>query len=57
VALTSCADVPGATNPSYVLSTLDAGSRIRLRVTATNPGGKASATSQPTAVVSATGRV
>jgi hypothetical protein len=55
--VTSCVDVPGAASPSYALSTVDAGSRLRLRVTGTNPGGKASATSQPTAVVSSAGRL
>jgi hypothetical protein len=55
--VTSCIDIPGATGPGYVLSVVDAGSRLRLRVTATNPGGKAAATSQPTAVVASSGRL
>jgi uncharacterized protein YukE len=46
-----CQDVTGGT--TYVLSAADVGSTIRVRVTGTNGAGSSSATSDPTAVVTA----
>jgi hypothetical protein len=48
---TSCTDVVGATTTTYVVKTTDIGYRIRVRVTAKNAKGTATATSAPTAVV------
>lgn len=50
----SCADISGATNPTYVLTSSDVGKRMRVRVTATNADGAASALSNATSVVSNT---
>ena len=50
---TSCANIAGATGASYVLAGADAGSTLRVVVTATNAGGSASATSAQTSVVTA----
>ena len=47
-----CADVPGATGSTLVLTDADAGHTLRLRVTATNAQGSTPAQSAPTAVVS-----
>lgn len=47
----SCSDFAGATASTYPLVQADAGSTIRVRVTATNAGGSASADSSETAVV------
>jgi hypothetical protein len=44
----SCADIPGATGPTYRLKTADARATIRAIHTATNPDGAVSATSAPT---------
>lgn len=49
----SCIVVPGQTRPTYVLSGLDAGGRLRSRVTASNPVGASAALSAPTAAVPA----
>jgi hypothetical protein len=49
----SCADVSGATTSSYALTPADVGATMRVRVTATNAGGSASATSAQTASVGA----
>ena len=50
----SCINISGATGQSYVLVSADVGQRlIRVVVTATNPAGSASATSNQTAVVQA----
>ncbi|MGN6169803.1 MAG: S8 family serine peptidase [Solirubrobacteraceae bacterium] len=51
----ACAPIGGATAASYTVQAADAGSTIRVAVTAVNAGGSsAPATSAPTAVVSAT---
>ena len=50
----SCANVSGETGASYALAAADVGSTIRVRVTATNPAGSATADSAPTVVVSGT---
>ena len=47
----SCLDLPGATGGTYVVAAGDAGSTIRVVVTATNALGGTSAASAPTAVV------
>ena len=47
----NCADVSGATSQTYVLTSADAGHRMRVRVTATNSAGSSSAVSRPTEVV------
>jgi hypothetical protein len=47
----SCTDLAGATGRTYVVQTPDVGRRLRVRVTATNATGSASANSQPTAPV------
>ena len=47
----SCADIPGATSPTYALVALDAGSTLRVGVTATNSVGSATTVSTATAVV------
>jgi len=49
----ACADLPGATSTSYVLAFADAGSTLRVRVTASNASGSSSATSQASPVVKA----
>jgi hypothetical protein len=48
----NCADIPGATSQSYLLTDSDAGSTIRVAVTARGATGSATAESAPTAVVS-----
>ena len=47
--------ITGATGQAYVVQQADVGSRLRVRVTATNSEGSAVAISEPTAVVAATG--
>jgi hypothetical protein len=47
----SCGDLSGATTETYSLSSADAGSEMRLRVTAKNSAGSTSATSSATQVV------
>lgn len=47
----SCVSVSGATSKTYKLVTADAGHAMRVRVTATNAGGSASAESAETSVV------
>ena len=47
----SWTDIQGATGSSYVLTTGDVGSIVRVGVTASNAGGSASASSAPTAAV------
>lgn len=49
-----CSSIAGATNQTYALVAADAGGTIRIRVTATNVAGSASARSDPTKVVVAT---
>ena len=48
---TACADVPGATDPTYTLTPGDVGHPVRVEVTATNAGGAATASSDPSAGV------
>jgi glucose/arabinose dehydrogenase len=47
----NCAGIPGATGKTHLLTSNDIGSKIRVRVTATNVLGSGSALSDPTAVV------
>ena len=47
----SCSDISGATAKTYVLSSADEGTTLRVRVTARNSRGSASSTSAPTAVI------
>jgi Concanavalin A-like lectin/glucanases superfamily len=49
----SCTNIAGAQSPTYVLVAGDVGRTIRVRVTASNASGSTSATSAPTAVVTA----
>ncbi len=49
-----CASIPGATDQTYVLTEADVGSTIRVRVTATNSSGQASASSDATSAVVST---
>jgi hypothetical protein len=44
-------DIPGATDPAYVLAPDDVGTTVQVAVTATNPNGSASNTSLQTATV------
>ena len=47
----SCSDISGATGKTYVLTSADQGTTLRVRVTARNARGSASATSAPSGVV------
>ena len=47
----NCADISGATAKTYLLTSADQGTTLRVRVTARNARGAASATSAPTGVV------
>jgi PKD repeat protein len=46
-----CADIAEATDPTYQLQSSDVGSRIKVKVTATNSAGAASVTSEDTEIV------
>jgi serine protease AprX len=46
-----CADIPSATNPTYLLVAADLGATVQVIVTATNAAGAAAATSPRTAAV------
>ncbi|HTZ62759.1 MAG TPA: 6-bladed beta-propeller [Solirubrobacteraceae bacterium] len=48
-----CEEIEGATSATYALGHGDVGDTLRVTVTASNPGGEASATSQPSGVVAA----
>jgi hypothetical protein len=50
---TNCVDVANATNTTYLLGNGDVGTRMRIRVTATNAAGSANATSNATSVIRA----
>ncbi len=52
---TACSDIAGATAATYVLTATDAGKQLKVRVTATNSKGSASAQSALTAVVASPG--
>jgi len=47
----ACTDIPGATGASYTLTPADVNGTVRVRVTATNAGGSATATSAATGVI------
>jgi hypothetical protein len=47
----ACVAIPGATEPNYVPTAVDAGFTLRVTVTARNGAGRATALSPPTAVV------
>ncbi len=49
----NCVDIGGATGTTYTLTPADIGATIRVRVTGTNAGGNANASSLQTAVVAA----
>ncbi len=51
---TGCTDIPGATSPAYTLAAGDAGSTIKVAVSATNAGGTTGPVASPqTAIVAA----
>ena len=47
----NCQNIPGATGPTYSLTSSEVGRRVRVLVTATNAAGSASSTSAATAIV------
>ncbi|MGZ4411993.1 MAG: hypothetical protein ACXVY8_07645 [Gaiellaceae bacterium] len=51
----NCGVIPDATKSAYLLHAADVGFRIRIRVTASNADGSASATSNATSIVTAAG--
>jgi hypothetical protein len=52
---TSCTDITGASNQTYVVRTADAGNKLRAVVTASNADGKSTANSNLTDTVAASG--
>ena len=48
---TECKAIEGATHSSYRLQSADIATRVQVRVTASNPAGSASSSSEPTALV------
>jgi len=50
-----CASIGGATTQSYIVASADSGSRLRVRVTASNADGSATAASNATAHIAAAG--
>jgi len=52
---TSCTDITGASNQTYVVRNADAGNKLRAVVTATNADGKSTANSNMTETVAASG--
>lgn len=50
-----CSDIAGATGTSYTLTSGDVGTRVRVRVSASNRAGTAIATSQPTGLIDPVG--
>ncbi|MGZ4333207.1 MAG: hypothetical protein ACXVRJ_02895 [Gaiellaceae bacterium] len=55
--IVACSDVIGATSSTYLLKTADLGYRLRVRVTAKNAKGSATATSALTAIVAPAVRI
>jgi hypothetical protein len=53
----ACQPIPGATGPTYVLTTATIGKTLRLQVTASNTSGTAVSASVPTAVIATAGPV
>ena len=51
----NCATIAGATTTKYIVASADVGQRLRVKVTGRNSQGSATAASNPTAVVQATG--
>jgi hypothetical protein len=49
----NCAAIAGATGASYLVTSTDVGTTVRVAVTGTNTAGSATATSNPTAIVQA----
>ena len=52
----SCANISGARGETYTLTAADVGTTLRLKVEGSNAGGTTTATSAPTAIVTAAGK-